>query len=400
MENSNLVAPAVITRQRALRIVGTSSTLIEPVITRAAQDLGIRLEAEVLDGTDAHRRAILDPGSFELYDQWFHNIEFVWTARSIQPIESRRLRHWADVGDIGESGRLVARRSAAGGNPNKLLFVQQSGELGEETSDNISMLPITYGAESFGYLHKDLPEGWRQEDESWTWLLAPEFKGALLQNNPSIGVIDAILAAKASGMHFADPGNLTLTEIDNLMDALLMQRRQGQFSGFWGTPEDLAGKAGRRHVKIFSLWASALGLAGMGRIVRTAVPKEGYRGWYGGIAISRHCTGYALDLAYEFLNWWLDGWPSTQIARQGYYFAAAERARQHMDPVEWDYWFMGLPARRQILSNYGNVAAEVGDVRSGGSFTEQIGNVSIWNAVMDEQNYLSRRWSGVVNYRR
>lgn len=400
--NSGVATPAVHREKRALRIIGTSSTLIPPVLEQAEKDLGVKIQAEVLDGSDAHRKAIVDPGSFDLYDQWFHNLEFVWTARSIQPIDTRRLKHWTDVGAIGSKGRLVLEpTNARGGNPNGLLFVQPSGELGAEPSDQVSMLPITHGAEAFGYLEKDLPAGWSTDDESWSWLLAPEFKGAVLQNNPSIGVIDAIMAAQAAGIAtFEDPGNLSLSEIDILMEALLVLRKQGHFSGFWGTPEDLIGMVGRRHVKIFSLWSSASGLAEMPCRMRTAVPKEGYRGWYGGIAISRYSTGRTLDLAYEFLNWWLDGWPSSYIARQGYYFSAAARARAHMDPDEWDYWFDGKPAKRDMLTNYGTVAASAGEVRTGGSYAQQMSRVRIWNSVMDEHNYLSRRWHAVVNYRR
>src|SRR5512132_2748266 len=40
-----------------------------------------------------------------------------------------------------------------------------------------------------------------------------------------------------------------------------------------------------------------------------AFPKEGMRGWHGGLSISTKVKGKQLDQAYEYINWWLAGWP-------------------------------------------------------------------------------------------
>ena len=39
--------------------------------------------------------------------------------------------------------------------------------------------------------------------------------------------------------------------------------------------------------------------------------REGYRGWGGGLGLSKNLSGIELDAAYEYLNWtlnWLAGW--------------------------------------------------------------------------------------------
>ncbi len=398
-----LNAPAVRTQPRVLRLLGTSSTLLKVILKRASSDLGIKLEARVLDGGDAHRLGVTAPQSFDLYDQWFHNVEFVWTARSIQPIDTDRITHWASVGDIAKIGRVdVSRPVAPGGAPNRLLYVQSDGELGPQPSRFVSMLPLTHYADSFGYVANDLPAGYRPESASWSWLIDPNIGMAALQNNPSIGAIDAVLAVQAEGrMTFADPGNLTIEEIDRLIDELMRLRINGHFAGFWGTAEDLARIIQRRRVKAFSLWSPTKLLPEVSSVrIRAAVPIEGYRGWFGGIAISRYCSGSTLDMAYEYLNWWLDGWASTPIARQGDYFAAPERARLHMDPDEWAYWYEGRPASRTLPSNYAQPAAFPGDLLEGGSYHERMSRIAVWNAVMDEHNYLARRWNELVRKRR
>lgn len=398
-----LATPAIHAGERVLRLLGTSSTLLGTILRRASEDLGIRLEARVMDGGDAHRLGVTAPDTYDIYDQWFHNVEFVWTARSIRSIDTDRIKHWGEVGDVSWFGRHDAAAPVApGAAPNRLLYVQQDGELGPEPSRHISMLPLTHYADTFGYIPEELPPGYNPDMASWAWLLDPRIGACALQNSPSIGAIDAILAVQAAGLAtFADPGNLTIEEIDILVDELIKLRLAGHFSAFWGTSEDLAGLIKRRRVKVFSLWSPTRLLPEVAaRRVRMAVPKEGYRGWCGGIALSRHCTGRTLDMAYEYLNWWLDGWASIPITRQGDYFCSPSRARVHMKPEEWDYWYGGKPASRDLPSNHDLPAARAGDVLEGGSYEERMSRVSVWNAVGDEHNYLARRWNDFLNKRR
>ena len=68
-----------------LRVLGTSVTLLETLRVRAEKELGIRLVYQVHDVEQAQRIAVMQPDSYDLYDQWFHNVDFVWPARAIQP---------------------------------------------------------------------------------------------------------------------------------------------------------------------------------------------------------------------------------------------------------------------------------------------------------------------------
>lgn len=399
---AKLTAPAVQTQPRVLRLLGTSSTLLNVILERASRDLGIRLETNILDGGEAHRLGVTAPKTFDLYDQWSHNVEFVWTARSIQAIDTDRITYWNAVGDIAKHGRLdLSQAVAPGGAPNRLLYVQGDGELGPKPSRFLSMLPLTHYADSFGYLVDELPSGYSPDKASWSWLLDPKIGMAALQNNPSIGAVDAVLAVQSAGlMTFADPGNLTIEEIDRLIDQLMKFRINGHFAAFWGTAEDLARLIQRRRINVFSLWSPTKLLPEVSSVrIRAAVPTEGYRGWCGGIAISKHCQGPTLDMAYEYLNWWLDGWASIPIARQGDYFSAPERARLHMDPDEWNFWYGGRPAARALPSNHDRPAAQAGDRHEGGSYKERMSRVAVWNTVMDEHNYLARRWNDFLNKR-
>jgi putative spermidine/putrescine transport system substrate-binding protein len=393
--------PAVRSARRTLRVLGTASTLIPGLLQQARSDLGFDVEGIVLDGNLAHRTGVTAPESFDVYDQWFHNLEFVWTAHAIRPIEiDRIIRYRGAEAALNNCARAGGERR--GGVPARLLYVQGDNRLGEAQSGRISMLPLTHCADSFGYRPEAMPEGFSQQTESWSWLVDRAWKRVVLQSNASIGAIDAILAVRAAGLlEVTDPGNLSLHEIDRLMSVLMDLRAAGHFLGFWSTQSDSADLFSRSRARIGSIWSSAMALPGLRHTpFRIAAPKEGYRGWYGGMALSRHLDRRTLDMAYDYMGWWLEGWPGAVVARQGYYFSVPEAARRHMAAAEWDYWYDGRPAASALPGVDGAELIPRGAVREGGSYDERMSAIAVWNSVMDEHNYLVRRWHDFVNYRR
>ena len=126
--------------------------------------------------------------------------------------------------------------------------------------------------------------------------------------------------------------------------------------------------------------------------VRTRRLAEGYRAWHGGLCLSRRLSGRMLDAAYDYLNWWISGWPGAVVARQGYYMSTPERSRAHMTKAEWDYWYERLPATEDLPGPDGLIRIRKGAVRSGGSYWQRANQIAIWNTTMDEHNYLVRRW--------
>ncbi|WP_055461110.1 ABC transporter substrate-binding protein [Chelatococcus sambhunathii] len=399
--NTSLAAPAVRSGPRTLRILGTASTLIPGLLQRARSDLGFHIEGIVLDGNLAHRTGVTGPESFDVYDQWFHNLEFVWTAHAIRPIEVDRMLRYRGAEAALDNCATIGRESS-GSVPAGLLYVQGDSRLGATPTDRISMLPLTHCADSFGYRPEAMPEGFDQKEESWSWLVDRAWRRVVLQSNASIGAIDAILAVRAAGLlEVEDPGNLTVHEIDRLMAVLMELRAGGHFLGFWSTQADSAELFSRSRARIGSIWSSALALPGLRHTsFRTAAPKEGYRGWYGGMALSRHIEAITLDMAYEYMGWWLDGWPGAVVARQGYYFSVPESARRHMTDAEWDYWYGGRQAQCALPGVDGAELVPKGALREGGSYNERMSAIAVWNSVMDEHNYLVRRWHDFLNYRR
>ena len=379
-----------------LRVLGTSVTLTEPLRLRAQQDLGIRIHFEVLDGFDAQRQAVMRQDSFDLYDQWFHSLDCLWPAGALQPIETSRLAYWSEVNVLPRTGRITPGAAyGAGCNPVTRLYVQPDGSIGDVPGERIAMLPLTHNVDSFVYLPAAIPGLCGQAEQSWSWLGSPACRGrAALQADAAIGALDAALALQAAGeMSFGDISNLSIEEIDRMMEALLQRQAHGQFCGFWGNYADAARLMIESDVAIQSHWSPAIAhYRAAGLDYRLACPREGYRAWYGGIGISSQARGDTLDAAYRYLNWWQSGWPGAVMARQGYYISNPQRSKEHLSTAEWDYWYAGQPAAEDLSGNNGQVLIARGSVRDGGSYEQRLSHIAVWNTVMDEHNYLVRRW--------
>lgn len=396
-----ITAPSIHSAGRVrLRVLGTSVTLLDVIRRQASDDLGIDLDFEIMDGAAAQRVGVMRPQAYDIYDQWFNNVDFVWPARAIQPIDVRRIDHWDEVNGLAKTGRITPDTPVgAGSAPADRLYVQPDNRLGPHPTNRISMLPLTHNVDSLGYNTAIVPQGTPYETESWRWLIDERWAGLVaLQNDPAIGCIDAALAVSAAGMaEFDDIGNLTVEEIDSLIAILIRKKRRGHFKAFWGTYAEAATLMESGKVGIESMWSPALvSLRRAGTPVRLAAPREGYRAWYGGMSISAHVGGRTLDAAYDYLNWWLSGRAGAIIAAQGYYISVPERTRRYMTPVEWDYWYDGKPAARDLLGPDGDVVVQKGERRDGGSYHERMSRIAVWNSVMNEHNYLVRRWNEFI----
>jgi putative spermidine/putrescine transport system substrate-binding protein len=149
-----------------------------------------------------------------------------------------------------------------------------------------------------------------------------------------------------------------------------------------------------KKVVIQSIWAPAtVELEKAGLRFKLASPREGYRAWFGGMSLSRATNGRALGAAYAYLNWWLDGWPGASMARQGLYISNQERSRAHLSDAEWTYWYDGKPATAELPGPTSKHLVAAGQRRDGGSYVARMGHVAVWDSVMDEHNYLVRRWA-------
>jgi putative spermidine/putrescine transport system substrate-binding protein len=390
-------APYVFARQRTqLRVLGTHVTLQEKLRQKAMQDLDIDLIFEPHGSAAVLQRALMNPQSFDLYEQWSNSIRPLWASGSIQPIDKKRLQYWDEINPLSKTGKISPEaKIGAGDAPYKILHIQPDGKLGTEHTDQISFLPYVHNVDSFGYNTTVIKQGEAYKTESWGWLLDPKHSGKVaIINAPTIGLFDLALATQAQGMtNFNDIGNLTKTDLDILFKILIDLKRDNHFSGFWNSVPESVDFMRTGRVVIQSMFSPAVSaLNGQNIPVTFAAPKEGYRGWHGAMCLSSASQGRSKDAAYDYMNWWLSGWPGAFIAKQGYYISNPERSNSYLSPAEWDYWYQGKEATQALKGTDDKISVQQGDIRTGGSYTQRFSNVAVWNTVMPTYDYSIQKW--------
>lgn len=390
-------APYVFARNRTiLRVLGTHVTLQETLRQKAMEDLGIDLVFEPRGSAAVLQKASVNPSSFDLYEQWSNSIRPLWASGSIQAIDKKRLTYWDEINPLTKTGKISAdAKFGAGDAPYKILHIQDDDSLGPNHTDKLSFLPYVHNVDSFGYNTQVIAKGEPYVTESWGWLLNAKYRGKVgIVNDPTIGLFDLALAAQAENLvTFEDIGSLTKTDLDKLFTVLIDLKRQNHFSGFWNSVPESVDFMRTKRVVIESMFSPAVSaLNGLGMPVTFAAPKEGYRGWHGVMCLSAAANGRAKDAAYDYMNWWLSGWPGAFIARQGYYISNPQRSAKFLNQDEWNYWYEGQPAKQDLFGTDEKISVKQGEIRTGGSYTKRFSNVAVWNSAMPTYDYSLQKW--------
>ncbi len=206
------------------------------------------------------------------------------------------------------------------------------------------------------------------------------------------------MVVEAMGLYkYPDKGNMTKKEIDLTIKTLIEAKKAGQFRALWKDFNEIVNLMASGEVVIQSMWSPAVTAVRTKGIACTFQPlKEGYRAWAAGFGLPATLSGKKLDGAYEFINWFLDGWAGAYLNRQGYYSAVLETAKAKMEAYEWAYWMEGKPATQDIKTPQWRPAAKAGDVRDGGATSSAWAASPAGTRVMDENTYMVQKWNEFV----
>ena len=381
-----------------LRQFGTGVSNLNEVGQKVKEELGFTLEMTALDSDAVTQRAATQPGSFDIADIEYWICKKVWPTGNLQAMDTSKIKNYDKIVGIFRDGKLTPESTIAQGTaPHTVGFTSGPGgtDFVQEESGWMTLIPTIYNADTLGIR----PDLIGRPIESWAELLNPEFKGkASILDISSIGIMDAAMVCEAMGeIAYGDKGNMTRDEIDRTMAIMTEAKKAGQFRAFWKTFDESVNLMASGEVVIQSMWSPAITAVKSRGIDCVYQPlKEGYRSWGGGIGLSKNLSGLELDAAYEYINWYLDGWVGGFLMRQGYYSAVPETSKAYMSENEWGYWFEGKEATEVITNPFGDAMAQPGEVRDGGSFQDRMGAVACWNAVMDENQYMVRKWNEFV----
>ncbi len=396
---SSLAAPYVHAQEPVtLRYLSTAVNQSPGIAQRASEDLGINIEYIAVTTDDVARRVITQPNSFDLVDTEYFALPNLIPSGNLQGMDATRIERADQIASLIREGTVDGEPVGTDGTaPFEVLYLDSadSQSFAAVPTEFITLIPTTYNADTLG-IRPDLMEG---EPSSWSALLDPKFAGkAAIINIPSIGIMDAAMAIEASGeITYGDKGNMSREEIDFTIDRLIEAKRAGQFRAFWSNFNESVNLMASGEVVIQSMWSPAVTAVRTQGIACKYQPlQEGYRAWASGFGLPRTLDGRKEDAAYEFINWFLSGWAGAHLSRQGYYPAVLETAKEVMEPYEWAYWYEAQPAEQDILSPGGDLLEKAGAVRDGGSYTERMGAVACWNAVMDENQYMVRKWNEFI----
>ncbi len=387
------------TKDVTLRLIGTGVSQINEIRDKAQEDLGFKLDMRALSTEENNQIAITQPGQYDIFDGEYFSLPLVLPSGNLQPIEVARIKNWDKIVPFFTAGEFEGMpvETSQGTAPYRVMYVNgpDATEFSPTPTDYATLIPFQYNADTLGYR----PDLISKEIQSWGELFDEEFKGkTAILDIPQIGIMDAAMVAESLGlMTFADKGNMTKAEIDQIIDILKEQKASGQFRAFWKTFDESVNLMTSGEVILQSMWSPAVTAVQSQGIECVYAPlKEGYRGWGGGVGLSKNLDGVELDAAYEYFNWMLDGWVGAFLGRQGYYSAVPETTKKFMSPAEWAYWYEGKAAPEDIVDPFGKTLAKAGAERDGGSFEERFGNIVVWNSTMDENTYLVQKWNEFI----
>ncbi|MBN9888870.1 ABC transporter substrate-binding protein [Salipiger abyssi] len=386
------------TKNIVLRQFGTGVSNLNEVAQKVKEDLGFTLEMTALDSDSVTQRAATQPDSFDIADIEYWICKKVWPTGNLQAMDTSKIANYDKIVGIFRSGKLTPESVIAQGTaPHSVGFVDGPGatSFADEETGWMTLIPTIYNADTLGIR----PDLIGRPISNWSELLNPEFKGkASILDISSIGIMDMAMVCESMGeITYGDKGNMTREEIDKTFAIFTEAKQNGQFRAFWKTFDESVNLMASGEVVIQSMWSPAITAVKSRGIPCVYQPlEEGYRSWGGGIGLSKSLTGMELDAAYDYINWYLDGWVGGFLMRQGYYSAVPETSKNYMSENEWGYWFEGKEATAEITSPFGDVLAQAGEVRDGGSFYDRMGSVACWNAVMDENQYMVRKWNEFI----
>ena len=414
-----------------LRVLSLGVEFPQGVEQQAEKDLGFKIKVDLIGSGALPQVAITAPERFDVFGGYNYQSLLVWPSGGLQPVDTRRIPTWNQFYKVFTRGKLnPASRTCTFGDGNapfRTTFVDPDGSTGlppftdgpksnkqivrwiGENGKPIGGKPqprwivgpaAHFNVDSMGYNTDVINK--RPEQVSWAELLNTKWKGRVaLLRDPGIMAQDAAFAASALGlMKFKDFGNPTKAEISRLFKIMTRYKKQGQFRAFWDQFPESVNLMQSGEVILESMWSPAVALLkAAGTPVLYAAPKQGFRGWCSAEGISSKVTDPAkLQACYDYINWNYQGFLGAAIMRQGYYIANGQRLlpwiksaqgkKYGFSAAEYDYWWGGKPAARDLPGITGQLDIKKGERREGGSFTKRVCKYVSWNSYPGESVFL------------
>lgn len=364
-----LAAPSILTPVSAagkpIYLTGASYDMRDAILGEFAKRSGLDPKPFVSPSTQARvDRMRTAPVDCVLLDAPF--AAYANSEKLLLPIETSKLKNWDKMHPLLKDGQAAPGAPLGlGANPGRMMYL-------DEARTKISFMPCFFQMDSIGYNAGKIKT--ENNELSWGDLFNPKYRGKVAMYGIDwLGMLNAAMGMQALGLFKpADISNMTEKEVDTVIAFLKEKKKEGHFRAMWKAYGELVNLMASEEVWIADAWWPVIvEVSGKGIPVHYAVAKEGYRAWCNGYGIAANSKN--VDLAYEWLNFWMDGYPGAQQSKIGYFSTSGGYAK-YLEPD-------------LIKQVYGGVG------RDGGSLEERAKRVYVWNTRPKNLEYYTEKWN-------
>ncbi len=364
-----IAAPSVLSPARAagkpIYLAGASYDMRDAILGEFVKRTGLDPKTFVSPSTQARvDRIRTAPVDCVLLDAPF--AAYANSEKLLLPIETSKLKNWDKMHPLLKNGQAaLGAPLGVGANPGKMMYL-------DEARTKISFMPGFFQMDSIGYNAGKI----QAENNSLSWgdLFNPKYRGKVAMYGIDwLGMLNAAMGMQALGLFKpVDMSSMTEKEVDTVIAFLKEKKKEGHFRAMWKAYGELVNLMASEEVWIADAWWPVIvEVSGKGIPVHYAVAKEGYRAWCNGYGIAANSKN--VDLAYEWLNYWMDGYPGAQQSKIGY-FSTSGGYDKYLEPD-------------LIKQVYG------GEGRDGGSLEDRAKRVYVWNTRPKNLEYYTEKWN-------
>ncbi|AQS48556.1 secreted protein [Thioclava sp. ES.031] len=365
---------------QALRTTGLSTTVQDRILEKFQKASGVgSVSGTPATFPDSQTKILSGASDFDTWEIIAERLPALIATDNVETIPVSAVPNWANIRDtFTKVNPKWERRS------------QIVGQIwADDAQTELYMVPAVYNYDSIGYNPDVLTD---EEANTWTAIFDDKWRGKSgLNVDPLIAFGQAILAMNSLGMlEVENPGNPSVSDIDEATKFLISKKKGGQFRALWGDFGELVNLMASGEMVVCDAWQPAvMAVKAQGKPAKYARPKEGYRAWAIGPSMLKGTPNREAVIAYA--NFWLSGEPGITVTEQGYY-SPSTNIKKVMDPKKYAFWYEGQPWEGEPERGI-----NPGDLRDGGSLEERAANVAYWHQWPDEYDHLIQRWDEFLN---
>ena len=377
-----------------LRSIGLGVSEINEIQAKATKDLGFPVAGQAMGYGEMFSKMLNQNDQYEIAEGYFNDMRVMAPAKVWQPIDTKKIKEWDKVTNLTKTGKLTPESNEGQGDaPFKLMWCDANGNNVKGPSQYVIMTPALAQCR----LPRLQPEGDRPGHRKLGRAAQQGLQGqggaAQRAADRRDGRGDGDRSAwsqeiRRQRQHDQGRDRLPHRLPDPAQEGRALPRLLGKLRPIGQSDGQRRSGAGEHVV------AGRCRDPGRRRALRLCVPQGGHArlARRSGRSPRRSRASNSTKPTSTSTGGSTAGRPrSSRVTATITPFPTTRRSTSHRE--EWDYWYMGKPAAKDLSDPFGTIIIKKGDVRSGGSYWNRYSKIAVWNSLMDENDYLVKRWT-------